>query len=155
MIDVWKIPGHILKGLCLLFALLLSTQAGAYQVKMPERPAPGSEQLALQHWQAVLKNFVNDEGQVNFKELKAQPEDLESYVAWVARFSPHSHPQLFDTRQKTLAYYLNSYNALAMYNVIADGLPDSLTGLTKFNFSICVICRSVANGSLCMIMKTR
>jgi len=126
--------GYLLKALIGALALLLSTGSRAYNVAMPQGSVPASQQQALQHWQAVLQDFVNDQGQVDFKGLQAQPGDLNAYVAWVARYSPTSHPQLFDSRNKALAYYLNSYNALAMYNVLADGLPESLSGLTKVNF---------------------
>jgi Protein of unknown function, DUF547 len=33
-----------------------------------------------------------------------------------------------------LAYYINAYNALAMYGVVQSGVPESLGGLTKFTF---------------------
>lgn len=131
-------PGALIRRFTMaavaMLGLLAAANVPAYFVQMPEVPVPESEQLALRHWQAVLKKFVNDQGQINFRGLLAQPEDLEAYVAWVARFSPQSHPELFSTRQQAMAYYLNSYNALSMYNVLADGLPESLTGLTKVDF---------------------
>jgi len=134
MISARTAKAYLLKALFMILGLLMAAETYAYKVKMPVRSVPQSQQLALQHWQTVLKNYVNDQGQVDFRGLKARPEDLEAYVAWVAQFSPQSYPQLFDNRQKALAYYLNSYNALAMYNVLADGLPDDLSGLTKLDF---------------------
>jgi hypothetical protein len=133
MTDLNRIPQFI-TGLLVLMTCLFSAQISAYPVDMPKRAAPESEQQALQHWQAVLKTFVNENGQVDFKTLQARPDDLEAYIAWVALYSPHTHPEMFKSKEIALAFYLNSYNALSMYNVLADDLPDNLGGFTKVDF---------------------
>ena len=53
--------------------------------------------------------------------------DLNIYLAYVSKVSPRSHPDLFPSRRETLAYYINSYNALAMYGVISNNIPKELT----------------------------
>ncbi len=132
--NIMVLSRRVCKSTAFIFALMMASEVFAYKVTMPSGPVPQSQSQALQHWQAVLENFVNDQGQVNFTGLNAAPQDLHAYVSWVAKFSPAKDPQLFDSREKKLAYYLNSYNALAMYNVLADGLPESLSGFTKFDF---------------------
>ncbi|MDQ6923475.1 MAG: DUF547 domain-containing protein [Pseudomonadota bacterium] len=85
-------------------------------------------------WSRVLDRYVNDQGQVDFRGLAGDPANLNAYVDYIARVSPVSAPQSFPTREARLAYYINAYNALAMFNVVRMGIPESLTGLTKLRF---------------------
>lgn len=85
-------------------------------------------------WSRVLERYVNDRGQVDFRGLARDPADLNAYVDYIARVSPVSAPQSFPTREARLAYYINAYNALAMFNVVRMGIPESLTGWTKLRF---------------------
>lgn len=120
----------------LLAALALS--ACASMVPPPEassiRPLPSVAQ-AEDAWADVLLAHVDDRGRTDFRSIRDRdPAELASYVAWVYRTSPASDPNLFPTRNDQLAYYLNSYNALAMYNVIDDGIPETLAGYRKVPF---------------------
>lgn len=85
-------------------------------------------------WTKVLTEHVDGEGHIDFLALKQRRDDLDRVVAFVAAADPVSQPQLFPTRQSRLAYYINAYNALAMYGVVDAGVPKSLGGLTKFTF---------------------
>jgi hypothetical protein len=117
----------------LLAALaLLAVGACATIVPTPAAPTAGRDPQAA--WASVLQRFVDEEGRTDFQGLAADRGDLDAYVAWVARVSPASDPALFPTEQDRLAYYLNSYNALAMYNVIDAGIPETLEGLRKVPF---------------------
>jgi len=77
---------------------------------------------------------VNDRGQVDFRGLAKSPGDLKAFVDYIARVSPESDPALFPGAETRLAYHINAYNALAMYNVIDSGIPRSLSGFTKLRF---------------------
>jgi hypothetical protein len=90
-------------------------------------------------WAAVLSRHVDDRGRVDFAGVAAQPRDLEVFVAWLATTSPAKDPLAFPSREARLAYWLNAYNALAMYNVVRSGIPSELDsikvrffGLTRF-----------------------
>jgi hypothetical protein len=85
-------------------------------------------------WAAVLRRFVDEEGRVDFAGLAADRGDLDTFVAWVARVGPASAPATFPTREDRLACHLNAYNALAMYNVVDAGIPETLAGLRKVPF---------------------
>jgi hypothetical protein len=85
-------------------------------------------------WASVLERFVDEYGRVDFEGIAQAPAALDSAVAYIASTSPDSNPSLFASREATLAYYVNAYNALAMFNVIDSGIPGSLTGLQKFRF---------------------
>ncbi|MFN3202011.1 MAG: DUF547 domain-containing protein [Bradymonadia bacterium] len=74
-------------------------------------------------WAHVLETYVDDQGQVNYAALKANPERLYRYVHLIGHAGPTRKPKLFPTSGHMLAYYINAYNALTMYNVI-ERWPD-------------------------------
>ena len=85
-------------------------------------------------WTGVLADHVDDQGHIDFAALQRSHADLDRVVAFIATVDPVTRPQLFPSRETRLAYYINAYNALAMYGVIDAGVPNSLGGLTKFTF---------------------
>src|SRR3989338_3029585 len=88
----------------------------------------------LTHWARVLKQFVNERGQVDFHGLAKSPADLNAFVDYIASVSPESAPERFPTKESRIAYHVNAYNALSMHNVIDSGIPNSLAGLAKVWF---------------------
>lgn len=86
------------------------------------------------YWARVLHRYVNDHGQVDFCGLAKNPADLRAYVDYLGRVSPQNMPAAFPTRSAVLAYYINSYNALAMYNVLVSGMPKELGWLMRLRF---------------------
>lgn len=113
----------------LLLAAILSTA-----ILAPPVIAQEQETDAVAHWAKVLEVFVNDQGEVDFQALAKNPADLKAYVDYVARVSPESTPALYPTKESRIAYHINAYNALSMYNVIDSGIPKSLSGFTKVRF---------------------
>ncbi len=86
-----------------------------------------------QSWAQVLQTRVDDEGRVDFHGLREDPEPLERYVAWIAVVNTDTHPDVFADDETTLAFYINAYNALAMYNVLVSGtLPEDQLGFFVF-----------------------
>lgn len=98
--------------------------------KTPPALAVQSETQAIGHYASVLKNYVNVAGAVDFEGLQKNPQDLESYVAFVAekKFSD------FTTRESLLAHHLNAYNALSMYTVVQKNIPITNAGFNKIRF---------------------
>jgi len=86
---------------------------------------------ALASWSRVLEKNVDKQGRVNFAAVRDNPKDLENFVNFIARYSPLNSPQLFPSADEQLAFYLDSYNALAMYGVIRSGIPDGFTSFFK------------------------
>jgi len=85
-------------------------------------------------WSRVLRKHVDKQGRVNFKAVAERPRFLEQYVDYISRVNSKNTPDAFANDNVKLAYYLNSYNALSMYNVIDSGIPESLSGLKKAKF---------------------
>ncbi len=116
----------------LLFLILLS--GCSTLVKVPEISAVEGSVNPQEAWRKVLATYVDDKGRVNFEGLSRDPSQLRIYVAYVAKEGPSNHPEKFTSKEQKLAYYLNSYNALSMYNIIDSGIPESLSGLKKVKF---------------------
>jgi hypothetical protein len=116
--------GEFLKvRLSLLTGLGALVLAGC-DVSPPDEIATREE--ALSSWAEVLGQFVDSEGRVDFAGLADTPVALNRFVNHVYRVGPNSHPEQFDGTLAALAYYINAYNALAMYNVLDAGIPRSL-----------------------------
>lgn len=113
-------------------ALALCATGCALNVPAPKTAVEGPEESG-RAWARVLDAHVDDRGRIDFGGIARAPSDLDAYVARVGAVSPESSPGSFPTPESRLAYYLNSYNALAMYNAIQAGIPESLGGM-KFRF---------------------
>lgn len=109
--------------LMLLLWLAVNLGACATRVPVPVAGVPGPEPQTA--WARVLRDHVLDDGRIDFVGLRADPGDLDAFVAWVAADGPSTAPQSFSAPSARLAYYLNAYNALAMYQVVAtERRPD-------------------------------
>ncbi len=117
-----------MKRLSILLAIFLQT--GCYhQIPVPSPKVDGvkstivSQTLADPAWKRALKTATTDEGAVDFTGLGESPEDLYAYVAYISEVSPINHPAFFPDHEWRLAYYINAYNALALYGIIRVGYP--------------------------------
>lgn len=80
-------------------------------------------------WAVILKQAVDAQGRIDFEGLTRRPSRLRTYVAYIGHHAPHNRPDLFPDLDSRLAYYLNSYNALAMYGVVKLGVEDGFESL--------------------------
>ena len=103
-------------------------------VCMRAAPAEVQQSDPYQPWARVLMKFVNERGEVDFHALAHDRADLDAFLAYIAHVSPRSAPGLFANREAKLAFYINAYNALAMFNVVDSDFPRSLSGFTKVKF---------------------
>ena len=94
----------------------------AHLVPAPDT-APAAEPLVA--WQRVLERFVDDQGRVDYAGLAREPADLRRFVSWIHAVGIERQP---------LAFHLDAYNALAMYNALARGVPASLDGFERVRF---------------------
>jgi len=126
----------------LLLAAAALPAACTSNIAPPKVDLAGADPAAA--WARVLARFVDARGRIDFAGLKEDPADLETTVAWIAATSPENAPQRFRRREEIVAYYINTYNALAMYNVIRSGVEPAanarffwinefLVGGTSFN----------------------
>lgn len=109
-----------MKRVVLLCCALL---AGCAQLVPAPAIDPAPQPLAA--WQRVLERFVDDSGRVDYAGLAREPAELHRFVAWIHATGVEGQP---------LAYHLDAYNALAMYNALERGVPRSLDGFEKLRF---------------------
>ena len=69
-------------------------------------------------WDAILKTYVNEIGEVDYRALKGNRKDLDDYVRSLGEASPDNRPDLFPSRSHELAYWMNAYNAFVIRGVI-------------------------------------
>ena len=104
--------------------------AWACAVRIPPPRVTEQEMAAPDRaWANVLSRFVDGKGRIDFAGMAKDPHDLEVTVAWIAKVSPATRPQAFPTPESRLAYYINAYNALAMYDTIQSGIPRDLNAV--------------------------
>jgi len=124
------VPGLLKTALCLLlvsFSGITVANAGGHSVVQNK----DTYAKALEAWQLVLSEHVDEMGRTDFVSLAKQPELLEQYVTAVAGYGPASNPQDFASREEVLAYHANTYNALAMHGVITEGIPEAFDSFFK------------------------
>jgi hypothetical protein len=76
-------------------------------------------------WQAVLDNFVDGDGWIDFPRLKANPQTLQTYLNQLEScpLPPASGMSVqFPTEASKVAYYLNAYHALLL-KLTLDAYP--------------------------------
>lgn len=104
---------------CLLLLILAGSACTTY-VAPPDVALTGVDPHAA--WARVLGARVDPQGRIDFDGMRADRRDLDTFVAWIAQNDPRTQPALFPSRAEQIAFYLNSYNALAMYNVLHAGV---------------------------------
>ena len=109
---------------------LVGVLAGCAAVRVPEGGAAAGEG----DWAGVLASRVDGLGRTDFVGIAGAPGRLEGVVRGVAARSPESEPGSFAGRAARIAYHLNAYNALAMYGVVRDGIPERLSLLDRARF---------------------
>lgn len=86
---------------------------------------------AMAAWSRTLERFVDDQGRTDFESLASETEDLRKFVDFIESTSPGSNPEQFASEDEVLAYHINAYNALAMYGVIDEGIPEGFNSFFK------------------------
>lgn len=100
--------------------------------------APPPDHQSIKAWQTtwtqVLKRHVDTTGRIDFAGLASDRAGLEDVVKFIAAVDPVSAPTRFLTVASRLAYYIDAYNALAMYGVLDAGVPERFGGLGRLRF---------------------
>ncbi|MCY1019780.1 DUF547 domain-containing protein [Pyxidicoccus sp. MSG2] len=120
-------PPSLLRRLrvpALLFAVTalgVATAALHVQGLLPARVPAASEPFHYSGYEQVLRH-VRPDGDVDFASVGRERKVLDGFVESLASFSPHNRPDVFPTSEDALAYWLNTYNALVLQQVV-DGYP--------------------------------
>ncbi|MBI1361869.1 MAG: DUF547 domain-containing protein [Alphaproteobacteria bacterium] len=87
-------------------------------------------------WADVLAHHVDARGRVDFLGLASDRTGLDEVIKFIAAVDPASSPEQFPTPNARLAYYLNAYNALAMYGVLDAGVPKRFGWFGRIRFFV-------------------
>jgi hypothetical protein len=83
----------------------------------------GGEIYGSRFWEKTLKKYVDEKGRIAFKNLASDHVDLLFYLNYIAKTSPQLNPKKFPDKNHKLTFYINSYNALAMYGIVYHNIP--------------------------------
>lgn len=87
-------------------------------VNLSTRAVNDVEDFDYRSYTALLEQYVNAEGMVDYTGLSRNQHDVDSFYQQIASFSPDSHPHLFTDENARLAYWINSYNFTAIKGVL-------------------------------------
>lgn len=87
-------------------------------VTLDEEALKRADRFDYADWSYVVTTYVNAHGRVDYPALKQDRARLDRFVATLGKVGPETRPELFSTKEAKLAYYINAYNALTMFNVI-------------------------------------
>jgi Protein of unknown function, DUF547 len=113
-----------------LLLVLLLLNGCTTLVPIPTTPPILEKDHPIDDYARVLQNYVNERGEVDFQSLKKHRAGLDKYVVYIAQRPASS----INNPNERLAHYLNSYNALSMYNVLESGIPKTHAGWAKISF---------------------
>jgi len=99
-------------------------------------PEVHSKTSGVNDYAKAIEGHITKQGLVDFDAISKNQEPLNLYINYVAKHGPNTTPNLFEDKDKLLAYYINSYNALSIFNVIESGFPDTNAGLKKVKFFV-------------------
>lgn len=88
----------------------------AEEASPTERGAPSAGAMDVARWQALLTDYVTDDGGFRYAALRASEEDraaLNEVASQIASTDPEGWP-----RDARLAFFLNAYNALTVKAVV-------------------------------------
>ena len=104
--------------------LLLGSLVAGCSVSFSSKPAAGKcTKSPEDHWASVLSTVVDSTGKVNFSAVALNPTDLECYVAYLQETAPWNQSAAFESKAEQTAFFINAYNALAMFGIVKKGIP--------------------------------
>ncbi|MFH4964842.1 DUF547 domain-containing protein [Gaetbulibacter sp. M235] len=69
-------------------------------------------------WNSILKEYVSSDGHVNYKAIKENHDKLDKYLLALSKTTPDERW----SKNETLAYWINAYNAFTV-KLIIDNYP--------------------------------
>ena len=88
-------------------------------VETPQAQRISFDQIDHSAWDALLDQFVNQQGLVDYKGWKASSEATKQLDAYLAELSL-GDPSAESTREATLAFWINAYNAVTVKGILRE-----------------------------------
>ncbi len=90
-----------------------------------------AEPFSYDDYGAALQEFVNQEGMVNYRGLKANPKKLREFLQALAQVRPEDYQGWQDPQK--IALWINAYNALTLKAII-DHYPIKVSWFRSLKF---------------------
>lgn len=105
-------------AILLLFGSIVFSGCGYVRYLIPLNPASHEATIPPSHagWNAILKQFVNERGLVNYRGLRADSLALNTYLQDLSTHLPSKGW----TDNDRLAYWINAYNAYTVQLIIRN-----------------------------------
>ncbi|CAN5607215.1 hypothetical protein BH09PLA1_BH09PLA1_15770 [soil metagenome] len=108
-------------------AALFLSGCGGGGVSSQFKPTERVARFGNERWAGVLSQVATPAGYVRWEAIQSNDngvrDDLFRYVGLLGEVSPDNRPELFPSADDKLTYWLNAYNALAMYAVVKRNYP--------------------------------
>lgn len=78
------------------------------------------EGISYENYSKVLETYVNEKGNVNYRELKENSSELEAFLNNLETLDPKNYQEW--NKEEKIAFWINSYNAFTL-KVIIDHYP--------------------------------
>ncbi|MFY7806184.1 MAG: DUF547 domain-containing protein [Limnoraphis robusta] len=97
-----------------------------------------TEPFSYQNYQQILSTYVDENGNVNYKALKENRQNLDKFNASLATLSPQSFENW--TEKEKIAFWINAYNSLTLLAIIENYPTKSIRDIpgvwTKLQFNV-------------------
>lgn len=97
-----------------------------------------TEPFSYQNYQQILSIYVDENGNVNYKALKENRQNLDKFNASLATLSPQSFENW--TEKEKIAFWINAYNSLTLLAIIENYPTKSIRDIpgvwTKLQFNV-------------------
>jgi Protein of unknown function, DUF547 len=104
------------------------------------RPTETVSSFTNADWATVLSKVVTEDGFVHHERIADNTDGVRDalyrYVGLIGEVSPLNRPELFPTEKDKLAYWINAYNAVCMYDVNKRGRPASIKNAGGIPYAI-------------------
>ncbi|MFQ5732834.1 MAG: DUF547 domain-containing protein [Planctomycetaceae bacterium] len=88
-------------------------------------------------WNRLLRKYVDENGMVDYRGLKASREDTQSLQDYLSHLSA-ANPRAKASRSARLAFWINAYNALTVHGILREYPTSSIRNHTAkvFGYNI-------------------
>jgi len=86
---------------------------------VPAQQQVSMDQIDPQNWDALLKKYVDENGNVNYTAWKQSAEDVQALDAFLTYLSS-ANPDAQATAAAKLAFWINAYNAVTVRGILRE-----------------------------------
>ncbi|KLU07507.1 Uncharacterized protein DUF547 [Rhodopirellula islandica] len=124
-------------------ATILSTENSLAGAKVnvgqnvPARQQISMDEITPSQWDALLKKYVNEKGEVNYAAWKQSAEDMQTLDAFLSHLSS-ANPNAQASVPAKLAFWINAYNAVTVRGILREYPTTSIKNHTAklFGYNI-------------------